>query len=228
MSTPKHNAYKPVAVSNGIVEGTHHTFDTTVPMTADDQAALEQFGHVSLPLSRILRMQEQIAALDPVTNPYIRAHVDNIREIHKRLLRFSDPRPQFTMEQWENLPEEERIKHRAYYVVTEAEKALLERADYLWAMIVAIPLADTGKRVHDGHKNRDDHADKQEFIRLVQQLNKQLKCPPRTVKGWKALKEIAPYSAKYAGKNTIRNWIKEALPGVVLKTGRPEKRTVIR
>ncbi|MGC2457765.1 MAG: hypothetical protein WA435_07205 [Gallionellaceae bacterium] len=139
MSTPKHEAYRPVAVSNGVVEGIHHTFDTTVPFTADDQAMMENYGHVGLPCNRILRMQKQIAALEPITNPYIRAHVDNIREIHKRLSRFTDPRPRFSMEQWQNLTEEERSKQRQFYEVTEAEHADLERADYLWAMIVAIP-----------------------------------------------------------------------------------------
>ncbi len=87
--------------------------------------------------------------------------------------------------------------------------------------------ADTGVRVTNGHKSRDDFVDKTDFINLVQQLNSTLTPPPSTLTGWLKVKELGAFKKKYAGRDTLRNWINEALPGT-LKTGRPKKHTVIR
>lgn len=86
-----------------------------------------------------------------------------------------------------------------------------------------LPLALIGEKVSKGHERRDDAGDKADFIRLARAVV----APPSTVPAWLAIKELAPYASKYPGRDTLRRWINEAVPGA-LKTGRPRKDTVIR
>ncbi|MBS4097962.1 MAG: hypothetical protein KGZ83_14115 [Sulfuricella sp.] len=87
------------------------------------------------------------------------------------------------------------------------------------------PMATLGYRVTEAHKNRDDAKDKQDFIGIVRELSKTLSPVPRTVKEWTERPELAAYKRKYPGRDTLRGWIKEALPGS-LKPGAPKKHTV--
>ena len=85
-----------------------------------------------------------------------------------------------------------------------------------------LPLANVGIAVKNGPESRGDAADKNEFIRLVRALPS----PPCTLPAFIEMKELAPYARKYKGRDTLRSWINEAIPGV-LKTGRPRKGTVM-
>lgn len=100
----------------------------------------------------------------------------------------------------------------------------------LWREILTlrdiVPKAIIGESVVSAHKNRDDYIDKPDFIATVKRLNSTLSPPPNTLKGWVSLKELAPFKKKYPGRDTLRSWINEALPGM-LKSGRPKKTTVI-
>ncbi len=131
---------------------------------------------------------------------------------------------------------------RSHSLIRQAMDELVESDDHhydvrteqeinsLWRGIVTlrdiVPIAILGENVANAHKTRDDYTDKQEFICLVKQLNSTLTSPPSTLKGWENHKEIKPYKNKYSGKNTLRDWINEALPGT-LKSGRPKKGPVI-
>lgn len=187
--TPKFNAYQPIAVGDGIVVATHHTFDSTLPFTADDQAALEKYCDEGTPRCRILTMQARLAALEPITNPYIQAHADTIRTIHARLKRFTEAAPQVSVEQWMGWSEEDRVKRaqhtRAMSEITEKDEFELERAEYLWGKIVTlrdiVPEALDALRFKQGRKPGTGGPIRKAIARLLK------KKPLKNAEIWQAL-----------------------------------------
>ena len=91
--------------------------------------------------------------------------------------------------------------------------------------VLLIP-AQQGHASAIGHKSRDDFEDKKNFIYTVQELDKTLTVKPRTLAEWLNCDKLAPYKIKYTGRDTLRNWFKEALPDA-LKSGRKKNHTVI-
>ena len=101
----------------------------------------------------------------------------------------------------------------------------LARAWSLLREAAVLPAAQIGDKVVRGPQSRDDFEDKQAVIGIVKRLIETLPYRLRTLREWTAHKELAPYSIKYKGNHTLRDWINEAAPGV-LKVGRPRKHPV--
>ena len=114
-TTPVYRAYSAVTVSNGFETGTQHTFDTTLPPTADDQAALEKYYADAGAAGWLHKHDAFLLGLEPITNPYIRAHADEIKKIVAGL---------------------EHLKTNGTY--TNSELAQFELAFALRSMIVAL------------------------------------------------------------------------------------------
>lgn len=88
------------------------------------------------------------------------------------------------------------------------------------AAILTIPLAGIGKKTKDGHLKRGYAEDKADFMVIAKGLHQSMENPPTTLKEWKQQKELSSFVKKYKGRDTLRNWLNEALPGV-LQRGRP-------
>ncbi len=99
---------------------------------------------------------------------------------------------------------------------------MLVEAEGWQRRLKTLPNAIAGGKSAAGYKNRDEFQDKPEFIKLIQELNKSLEPKPRTLAEWKGQQGIEPYFRKYTGRDTLRNWINEAVPGA-LKRGRPKR-----
>ena len=137
---PTFDVFRPIECSDGISEWTHYTPDTTIPWTADETAAWEKICDEDRPRERILRMQAQLAALEPITNPFIQLHVDTIREIHARLKRLAEIPPQMTVDEWMHWSEHDRATKQLQVMeeFSEEDKRLLLDVDEAWQKIVTI------------------------------------------------------------------------------------------
>jgi predicted RNase H-like nuclease (RuvC/YqgF family) len=80
-----------------------------------------------------------------------------------------------------------------------------------------IKMAD---KVQDAHKKRDDFADKADAIKIIRRIAQTGEV--LTIRAIENHPDLAPYKNKYAGKHTLRNWIKEAFPDHNFKSGRPK------
>lgn len=188
VSEPKYNACTPITVSDGIEVKTFHVFDTTVPFTADDWAAMER--SFPSPRDRILEMRDKLAGLEPITDPYIREHVNAIRAIHAGLSRFTEDVPKIPAHQWvHEMSDEDRAKYveraQALRAFSEKDEFELERAGYLWGKIVVlrdiIPPAMKGRNVR---KKPGDVSEATHYLREQRQPNESAKDL------WKRLKKM--------------------------------------
>jgi hypothetical protein len=75
----------------------------------------------------------------------------------------------------------------------------------------------------NSYKKRHKAIAKKSFIKFVKTLYPTLSPKPCRMREWEALDAIKPYKEEHYGAHTLRDWIKEALPGT-LKTGRPKKK----
>ena len=75
------------------------------------------------------------------------------------------------------------------------------------------------ERVKSGPSKRDDAADKQDAIKIIQEIHEQHK----TIASIEKASELASFKKKYNGRDTIRNWIKEALPDRQFSRGQGKK-----
>ncbi|VAY87387.1 conserved hypothetical protein [mine drainage metagenome] len=62
--------------------------------------------------------------------------------------------------------------------------------------------------VTNGHKKRDDYQDKRDFMAIVRDIHTH----HTTIQGIIDAPKLAPYKNKYTGRNTLRGWVKEAIP----------------
>ncbi len=79
--------------------------------------------------------------------------------------------------------------------------------------------ANVGEKSRNGYKKRDDYEDRMEFARIVQKIHLGYKTIPAIIDA----PELKSYKSRYPGRETLRGWIKKALPDRVFKSGRPRK-----
>jgi len=60
----------------------------------------------------------------------------------------------------------------------------------------------------DGYKKRPDYQDRLDFKAIVQRIHKGHK----TIKGIIDAPELKAYRRTYTGRDTLRHWVKEAIP----------------
>jgi hypothetical protein len=148
------SAYNRVEVSDGLTIGEQHQFDTTVQWSEDDQAKFEEYSGSITGQSRIRRMRDNLATLEPISDPYIAINAAEIRAIHARLSKFTEVLPPIDAEQWLAMSDEDRIRRqeRAHLIshVTDVDARELDMADYLWRKIVTlrdiVPMAVKGDK----------------------------------------------------------------------------------
>lgn len=188
---------KIVKETDGILTILVPTIDFTDPHPGD-MAAMKQMVLDCAPEALIQNLEAFAAAAD-ISNPLVAIRIDKLRE---------------------------RIAYaRRMSIDGSYDPALIDRANDVRREIIALPLMISGLKSKHGPSNRDDAEDKAYVIKKIQELNKGL-TTARTVKEWETCPELASYKRKYKGRDTLRTWIKDALPNT-LKTGRPKKPTVI-
>jgi hypothetical protein len=70
------------------------------------------------------------------------------------------------------------------------------------------PTAERLQAITDGYKQRADHGDKRDVAAIVQRIHEGY----QTIQGIIDAPELAAYRRTYTGRDTLRRWVKAALP----------------
>jgi len=131
MTKPKHNAYRPEQVTDGIVTWTRKHFDMTKPFTPADQAEMVKMLMAGAPAARLESLARRIEAVADHPDTTIQMHVASIRESLDALSSLRSGR-----------------------TATRDEMDRLNQADQQWIKVLilrdAIPLARRGAKFSPG------------------------------------------------------------------------------